>query len=86
MERVIESMHTRAGLTARSSLLDIGSGLGRPLAHAAVHPGVRRGMGIEMDPVKHAKAQTFKQRVADGMRAAGFARQADNLDTLQMIN
>lgn len=67
MDRVVSSLKTHAGFSADSILLDIGSGLGRPLAHAALDPGVRCGVGIEIDPMKHIKALAFVDRVATKM-------------------
>lgn len=67
MERVVSSLKTHTGFSADSILLDIGSGLGRPLAHVALDPGVRRGVGIELDAMKHAKALVFMDRVAQKM-------------------
>lgn len=64
MDRVVAAMKAHAGFTADSVLVDVGSGLGRPLAHAAVDPGVRRGVGIEIDRVKHDKALEFMRRVS----------------------
>lgn len=63
MDRVVASLKIHTGFGADSTLLDVGSGLGRPLAHAAVDPGVRRGVGVEIDAMKHTKALVFMDRV-----------------------
>lgn len=86
MERVIQAMVAHANLSWRSTLVDIGSGLGRPLAHAATYPGVHHGIGIELDPVKHDKAVAFIARVAAGMRVAGHTRAAHNIENIVLVN
>ncbi len=83
MERVVDALKTHTAFSEHSTLIDIGSGLGRPLAHAAVDPGVRRGIGIELDPVKHSKAQAFIGRLSRGMEAAGHAHA---LESIQLVN
>lgn len=63
MDRVVAMLKHHAAFATDSVLVDIGSGLGRPLAHVAMDPGVRRGIGIEIDSVKHVKALEFTKRV-----------------------
>lgn len=58
MDAILRSME----LDSTSCLLDIGSGLGRPLLHGLVL-GAAGVCGIEFDPIKHVKAQTLISRI-----------------------
>ncbi|KAK9867052.1 hypothetical protein WJX84_008430 [Apatococcus fuscideae] len=59
MQLVLESLSAHCGLVASSSLIDVGSGLGRPLMHACVSHGLTACHGIEIDFIKCAKANAF---------------------------
>lgn len=50
------------GIDSSSHLLDVGSGLGRPMLHA-LHAGAARASGIEFDIMKHRKCQTVISRI-----------------------
>lgn len=58
----LRNMHPPLG--PESILLDVGSGLGRPLMKAMYHLGVKRTIGIEMEELKVFKAKQFVERVA----------------------
>lgn len=85
MQSILEVLVSRCRLSWRSTLVDIGSGLARPLAHAAAWPGVHHCIGIEVDEVKHHKAVAFLSRVTADMRRAGHHREADNLDGIVLL-
>jgi len=62
----------QCGLDRRSVVVDVGSGLGRPLLHAVVSHGCRGALGIELDPVKTHKArhlcrETLRRLDGDGI-------------------
>ncbi|KAK9822757.1 hypothetical protein WJX74_005268 [Apatococcus lobatus] len=59
MQLVLDALETHCGLAASSSLIDVGSGLGRPLMHACVSHGLTACHGIEIDFIKCAKANAF---------------------------
>jgi len=63
MEKILTAMHDRCGLCEQSHLIDIGSGLGRPLLHAAYIHHVGTVSGIEIDSIKCTKAAVFSERV-----------------------
>eukprot|EP00210_Caulerpa_lentillifera_P006453 g6165.t1 len=71
MNEVIKSMQRNCKLTNNSSLVDVGSGLGRPLLHASLSPGISKLWGIEMDSVKVQKSLTFLRQVRQSMVSAG---------------
>lgn len=52
----------RLGMTSSSTFLDIGSGYGRPVFHAAIKMGVR-AHGIEYIPMRVQKSQEFIPRI-----------------------
>ena len=54
-----------------SVVLDVGAGLGRPLLHAAVAMGCSGGLGVEVDPVKCAKADAFLRLTLARLAARG---------------
>eukprot|EP01026_Neomeris_dumetosa_P056851 TRINITY_DN5207_c0_g1_i4.p1 TRINITY_DN5207_c0_g1~~TRINITY_DN5207_c0_g1_i4.p1 ORF type:complete len:399 (+),score=52.02 TRINITY_DN5207_c0_g1_i4:210-1406(+) len=68
MQRILDSMALHCSLGIDSIMVDIGAGLGRPLMHALVSPGVKAALGIELDHVKVSKAQVLMQETADEMR------------------
>lgn len=67
MALIIECMKSKGGLCDKSTLVDIGAGIGRPLLHALCDPGVTRAFGIEFDAVKVMKADAFGPRVLKSM-------------------
>ncbi|KAL4855805.1 hypothetical protein ACK3TF_003578 [Chlorella vulgaris] len=73
MDKVVECMAAKCGLDSRSVMVDIGAGLGRPLLHALLEPGIAGARGIEIDRIKCDKAAAFcKQAVAE-LRRRGIA-------------
>ena len=70
--QVLDALRTHAGLDAGSVLLDVGSGLGRPLLHALLHSRVAATYGIEVDAVKCQKAVPFVDSVARDLGALGI--------------
>jgi len=67
MHTVLTCMQERTGMGVHSVMVDIGAGLGRPLLHALLEPGIRSGFGMDVDKVKVDKAAEFIQRVASTM-------------------
>ena len=59
MAAVVASMRRHCSFAADSRFVDVGAGLGRPLMHALVSPGVTSLWGIEVDSVKVQKALAF---------------------------
>ncbi|KAJ9513041.1 hypothetical protein QJQ45_029470 [Haematococcus lacustris] len=74
MQRIFESMRHNCGLDSSSVLVDIGAGLGRPLLHALVSPGIRGSFGVELDHVKVAKANAFLSQTLHHLDQRGVAR------------
>ncbi|KAI7841649.1 hypothetical protein COHA_004669 [Chlorella ohadii] len=69
MDKVLECMRARCGLDGTSVMVDVGAGLGRPLMHALLEPGIAGARGIEIDRIKCDKAAAFlKQAVAELQR------------------
>lgn len=62
MQRIVDAMK-RYGLSRSSVFVDVGAGLGRPMIHAHLDPGVRKTVGFELDAVKCQKAHTFIHRL-----------------------
>jgi hypothetical protein len=85
MDKIIKVLIQKTGLSPNSVLIDFGSGLARPLAHAATHPGVRRSVGIEIDAIKDFKARQFLQRVSKGMQDAGYGDVANRIANIRLI-
>ena len=56
-------MRTHCGLTEDSVLVDIGTGLGRPLLHALYAERLRGAFGVEVDPIKCEKATHLIRQV-----------------------
>eukprot|EP00798_Chlamydomonas_sp_ICE-L_P021108 gene21108-27996_t len=71
MQKVLDSMRYNTGLGKGSTMVDIGAGLGRPLLHALLDPGVAGTFGIELDHVKVAKARAFLKQVDSGLSKRG---------------
>ncbi|KAL4427630.1 hypothetical protein ABPG75_001719 [Micractinium tetrahymenae] len=66
MDRVLACMRQECRLDARSVLVDVGAGLGRPLMHALLWPGIAGARGIEIDRIKCDKAAAFlRQAIAE---------------------
>lgn len=63
VQRIYDGMRLHTGFDTDSCLLDVGSGLGRPLLHAYYIEGIQQVHGIEIDPVKCIKAEAFAERV-----------------------
>ncbi|KAJ9533986.1 hypothetical protein QJQ45_027054 [Haematococcus lacustris] len=69
---ILQAMEGKAELNSSSVLVDIGSGLCRPLLHAIVGFGVRRTFGVELDAVKCQKAVPFVQHVRNMCSGEGL--------------
>lgn len=80
MAKVLASLTTRCDLGPSSCLVDIGAGLARPLLHAAIVPGVRKTVGIEVDSIKVIKAEAFVERVCTRLRKKGLVRAEESED------
>jgi len=66
MERVLRSMETLTGLHTKQQptvLMDVGSGLCRPLIHALVTGRASSCTGVEVDSIKCVKAEAFSTQV-----------------------
>lgn len=59
MKKVVNCLQHFCNLNSSSQLVDIGAGLGRPLLHALVSPGIASAHGIEIDRIKCDKAEAF---------------------------
>jgi len=59
MEKILQCMKKRCNLDDKSHLLDVGSGLCRPLVHAMVTAHVGQTTGVEIDRIKCMKAEAF---------------------------
>ena len=64
MKKVINCLQQFCNLNSSSHLVDIGAGLGRPLLHALVSPGIASAHGIEIDCIKCDKAEVFLKQTA----------------------
>ena len=51
------------GFTDASQFLDVGSGLGKMVFHAAVDPGVVQSHGIELSEYRHQSAVSIVERL-----------------------
>jgi hypothetical protein len=67
MNKIFDCMKHGTSFGANSCLIDIGSGLGRPQLHAAIDPGLKKSLGIELDQVKVTKARAFITQTLDEM-------------------
>ncbi|GMH45995.1 hypothetical protein BSKO_13959 [Bryopsis sp. KO-2023] len=65
MRLIFHALTTKCDFSHESSLVDIGAGLGRPLLHALVDPGISGAWGIELDSIKCQKAETFIERAIE---------------------
>ena len=75
VSKVMASLSESCGLDASSTLLDVGAGLGRPLLHAVLSPGVASAWGIEVDPVKCHKAQVFVEKTLELVNSKRLRRE-----------
>ncbi|CAD7695618.1 unnamed protein product [Ostreobium quekettii] len=72
IQAVVQCLVETCGMDEYSRLVDIGAGLGRPLMHAIVHPGVRSSWGVEVDIIKWEKAQVFIQQTIATLQKRGL--------------
>ncbi|KAL0021733.1 hypothetical protein WJX79_010366 [Trebouxia sp. C0005] len=72
MQKVLHSLAKSCGLDQTSRLVDVGAGLGRPLMHALISPGVASGFGIEIDQIKCSKADAFLRQSAAALFTRGL--------------
>lgn len=73
MDKVLECLRSRCCLDSRSVLVDIGAGLGRPLMHALLEPGIAGARGIEIDRIKCDKAVAFLRQATLELQRRGVA-------------
>lgn len=59
MEKILQCMKEKCDLDGTSHLMDVGSGLCRPLVHAMVTAQVGQTTGVEIDRIKCMKAEAF---------------------------
>jgi len=52
MQKVVDLMVAKGGLTKDSVFIDVGAGLGKPNFHLSIDPGVKYSVGIEMEHVR----------------------------------
>ena len=71
MDAVVTALQMKCDMTQESALVDVGAGLGRPLMHAMVSPGVKALWGIEVDAIKVQKAEAFVRQVMQKLKAEG---------------
>lgn len=67
-------MESKCNLCKSSRLVDVGAGLGRPLLHALLSPGIDSAHGIELDSIKCAKAEAFMKQSAAALVKKGFLK------------
>ncbi|KAL6767170.1 hypothetical protein ACKKBG_A38890 [Auxenochlorella protothecoides x Auxenochlorella symbiontica] len=82
-QKVLAAMSKHCGLDKDSVLVDIGAGLGRPLLHALIEPGVKATHGVELDQIKVDKAHAFLKQTAQRLQARGLVRADMALPTMQ---
>ncbi len=83
MQRMLTIMREQCGLNSSSHLVDIGSGLGRPLLHALVTEGISGATGIELDSIKCMKAEAFLKQTANTMLKRGLTEEALDLPVIE---
>lgn len=76
---MVRALKRHCDLACESGFVDIGAGLGRPLVHVMVMPGVKRLWGIEMDSIKVQKALAFLRQMQQKLCMEGILHE-DNLD------
>ena len=57
MQKVVNKMVDKCGLTHQSRVIDIGSGLGRPNLHFSQDPGCRLSVGVEVERTRWQLSQ-----------------------------
>lgn len=83
MERILQCMEKTTGLcgTNQSVLMDVGSGLCRPLLHAMATNRATSCVGVEVDSVKCLKAEAFCSQIQKRMRTKEMMAGSDwNID------
>jgi hypothetical protein len=63
MQRVINVMVSKCGLSSDSRFIDVGSGLGKPNFHAAQDPACRVSIGVELEEIRWKLAMYNLQQV-----------------------
>jgi hypothetical protein len=63
MQRIVNIMVEKCGLSSDSRFIDVGSGLGKPNFHVAQYPGVRLSIGIELESIRWKLAMHNMSRV-----------------------
>jgi hypothetical protein len=61
MQKVINVLKERCGMTSQSRFIDVGAGLGKPNFHAAQDPQVRVSIGIELEEI-HWQVSGFNNK------------------------
>ena len=79
VSKIMRALVDLGGMDPTSTLVDVGSGLCRPLLHAMVAHGVTNLWGIEVDPVKCQKAKVFVEKTLEMVKrkVARAAEQAE---------
>lgn len=80
MERVFHSMETCAGMNNKKEpvvLMDVGSGLCRPLVHALVTGRASSCTGVEVDSIKCVKAEAFCSQIKRSIVRKGMNLKSD---------
>lgn len=80
MQSVVTSLQRFCGLKAESGFVDVGAGLGRPMMHLLVHPGLKKLWGIEVDGIKIQKACAFTRQLQQKLRNEGTISHAESID------
>ena len=71
MGKVVQAWERHCGLDREAVMVDVGSGLGRPLLHALASHGIAKAVGIEVDAVKVAKARALVENVGKALSGGG---------------
>lgn len=71
MEKILQSLQKFCDLDSSSHVLDVGSGLCRPLLHACLTAKVAKTTGIEIDAIKCMKATAFCTHVCTMLKRKG---------------
>ncbi|KAK2076414.1 hypothetical protein QBZ16_000939 [Prototheca wickerhamii] len=82
-QKILASMVEHCGLGSESSLVDVGAGLGRPLLHALVYPGVKATLGVELDEIKVQKARVFLKQSVQRVQRKGLLPEDLELPMMQ---
>ena len=80
VEKVMQALTADTGMNRGSRFLDVGAGLGQPLLHAALKPGVARARGFEIDDPKVKKAAALIAGVRRDLGLGGAAPQVIRKD------